>query len=99
MTPQNIRPEFAALLSRHGELIVVFGSALRNETADVEQTGILRVEERQLRARIIAWIPINAAEARKKLEHLTRFVAATGIGLDRATLDLIVHSAAFFFEA
>jgi len=96
MTPQNIRPEFAALLSRHGELIVVFRSALRNEPADVEWTDALRVEERQLRARIVTWVPINGTEALKKLEHMARFVAATGIGLDRATPDHIIHSTAFF---
>lgn len=103
MACQEIRPEFAELLSRHGGLVVLFGDSLRGRLPGgqiniARQTGRLRQEERQLRACIINWVPINATEARRKLEHLARFVAATGVAFDDTTLDMVLRSIMFFFE-
>ncbi|MBB4232884.1 hypothetical protein [Rhizobium mongolense] len=95
------RTQLADLISRHRSLVALLGPTMREESLR-QRTGTrggrqLTTEEHRLRADIIAWSPKNTSEAREKLRYLASFIAATGLGFDAETLDVILKSVGQFF--
>jgi hypothetical protein len=88
------------LTSLHTDFVVRIGARRwldeRASQGEIDNNSDpVMLQERRLRERIVGWQPSCAAEAREKLNHLARFVAATGVSFDTATLEFIRQSVSF----
>jgi hypothetical protein len=92
--------QLTQLTSLHTDFVVQIGAGRwRDERASQGEidnnSDPVMLQERRLREMIVAWQPSCAAEAREKLNHLARFVTATGVSFDTATLEFIRRSVSF----